>query len=162
MMHPSALTFQANSFPQPPTIALDNFRAARLHNRVSTLTPKANQFESAVHAFADGHADLPQVIREFQSTIKGFADTARAASRAGLLSADTRQAVDMALEGLVEEFQESFQQVNRSLQDLEDANPVEAAEFLLEARERMDRMADFWRKAVSAVARPGASPTPRM
>lgn len=161
-MHPAAFTFQTASFPQPPSIVMDNFRAARLHNRVSTLTPKANQFESTVHAFADGEADLPQVIREFQTTIKGFADTARAASRAGLLSADTRHAVDLALEGLVEEFRDSFQQVTRSLQDLEDANPADAAEFLLEARDRMDRMAEFWRNASQAVIRPGSAPAPRM
>lgn len=161
-MQLSVNTFQANAFPQPPDLALDNFRSARILNRVSGLTPKADMFEATVHAFAEGRAALPQVIAGFSQAVKGFMDTAKAASRAGLLSIDTRSAVDSALESIVEEFEVSFRKVNDSLRDLEEANPEDAAQFLLEARERMDRLTDFWRTASAVVQRPGASPAPRM
>lgn len=161
-MHAAALAFQTNAFPHPPAMVLDGFRSARIHNRVSVLTPKAEQFEDVVHAFADGKASLPQVIAGFGQAIKGFADTARAATRVGLLSDDTRSAVDTALESIVDEFRVSFEKVNNALQEMEDANPADAAQFLLEARDRMDQLTDFWRVASSAIEKPGVSLAPRM
>lgn len=144
--------------PQPPEIALSNLRAVRLHRGVGQIGPKADQFEQTVSAFGTGEAGMKKVVESFAGVLKSFHDTARAASRQGLISTQTREAVDDVLGSLAEEFEASFRQVHSNLRRVNEMAPEMARDFFAEASVKMERLKTFWDNAASNVEKPAAGP----
>lgn len=137
--------FEPFSAPVSPAEAVSNLRAVRLLEQVGQMSPKAHAFQHASELFVNGEYSLKQLGMDFADTFKTFADAAKSAEKANLITTQGREVVDGVMDQIRQEFEESMKLVKQGIDAVESSQAFEyAREFCEAAHKKLDKLSVFW------------------
>ena len=137
--------FEPFAAPVSPAQAVSNLRAVRLLEQVGQMSPKAHAFQHSSELFVKGEYSLKQLSADFADTIKTFADGAKSAEKASLITTQGREVVDGVMDQVKQEFEESMKLVKQGMESVESSPAYEyAREFCERAHEKLEKLSTFW------------------